>query len=203
MVRIPEQGSPGTAPCVGCGCPPPPQGLCGSPVVPKAGWEQQRGAGKEQQGSVATHLPAQEQGAKSWGPLEIWLGLTPWAPGGGGEGWAFSGCCCPSPWGAAAHTRLFQPTLLALGCLLPRVCRGHCQGTGLALSVTSADPSACRHRGSGTGTPQPRQGERGDLHRVNPHEFTLIPGLSANKAGSSPPLPAAGTCRSCCSLTGP
>lgn len=39
------------------------------------------------QGSVATYLPGQKQGAKSRGLLEMWLGLTPWAPRGSGEGW--------------------------------------------------------------------------------------------------------------------
>lgn len=73
MGRIPEQGSPDTTPVWGAAA-----------FVPlsDAGWGQQRGAGKEQQGSVATLLPAQEQGAKSRGPPQIWLGLTPWAPSG-------------------------------------------------------------------------------------------------------------------------
>lgn len=68
----------------------------------------------------------------------------------------------------------------------------------MSLSLSSADPCPCCHRGSGTGTAQPPLGGQGALHRVNPHEFTGIPGLSANKTGSFLPFPA-----SCWSLAGP
>lgn len=106
-------------------------------------------------GQHSTHLPAQEQGAKS---LQIWLGLTPWAG------------VTPSQ-GAAAHTRLFQPMLLALGSLLSWVCHGLWALPG-DRTVTVTDLCACCHRDSGTGTAQPPLGEQSGLHRVNPHEFT-------------------------------
>lgn len=136
MGRLPEQG---THP-VGAAAALAP--LAVSPVLPKTGWGQQRGAGKEQQGSIATLLPAQEQGAKSWGPLEMWLGLTPWAPRGAGEGWAPSGLLrvlLPRVLGVLLPTQGSVGVPRAVGTARGQDC--HCH----SLSLTSA----------ATGTPQP------------------------------------------------
>ena len=96
-VAVPEQSSSGANSCAGSGLPLFPSGdsvtWAGLWGVPRP-WvccdgEGRLGMGRDvqarrRQGSVATYLPGQEQGAKSRGLLETWLGLTPWAPRGGG-----------------------------------------------------------------------------------------------------------------------
>lgn len=137
------------------------------PVMPRAGWGQQRV--REGAAGQHCHTPAQEQGAKSWGLLEIWLGLTPWAPRGAGEGWGLSG-----PLRVLLPTQGSSSQHLLPWALLPWL-------WALPGDSTVTVTHRCCPRGSGTGTPL---GEQGVVHRVSPGWF-----LGCQKTNLAPLLP--------------